>query len=601
MAKKQDEFVSFLHTQIDKAKKFTEKFIERNKRDVELYEGKHVITPSSVVDAGGDIVSVYNTSLEQRYSVVDRLIFTNTESAKSAIFDQTPELIFKARNKEATAKEQIVKGVYEYLKDKLELRDFANDALHWFVLSGETTAYIGYKSEFYDAQAYDEGEPIFDELGEPVTYRKAVYDDPTVSVCDPKKTYYAPASKHSIDMSEVPYNVKVDSMDVDLIRKTYGIKVEADVEEEEEEEDIKDKTSNLATIYFYTGRIPANQKDYVEDWDPTAEYYVILTKKKILLQERRKRRQSKRAKWYSHPNQFFGFGFGKIGEPYQLVKEQRRGQLHRAADVMAFAKLAVKNDGEEKLNPEEWKDPRENLVVPYTSQKPEYLTPPTVGDAVLKDLEQTESDAQAAFGLLDLSAGAQESTTTQTATGQTIFADAAQKRLKYGKGIFMSFYRQVVIEIFKQCQENWEEKKIITITDENGETAEVRVGKEELMDIDFDKDIDIDPESITANKDIIREQMIALYDKVKDDPLVDRKKVFADMVRMGFGVANPDKYIKEASEVEPGTVLIEPQTGQQYIVGEGGEVVSQEVQAEMGQPGVRTAQTQQGLMGNVGV
>ncbi|MCH9739500.1 MAG: hypothetical protein K0U38_01475 [Epsilonproteobacteria bacterium] len=594
MAKKKKDFLQFLITQKDKAKKHTKQFIERNKQDVSLYEGKHIVTAQTIVDAGGDIVSASNAQSENRYKKPSKMIFTNTESAKSTIFDRLPDLVFKNRNEDSDIKRQLVEGVYEYLKDKLDLMTFANDSLHWFVLSGFNIGFVDYMVKSYEAQQFDEsGEPVMDEFGEPMTYEKFEYDDPIVYTGDPSKNYYSEASKYSIDMSKVPFNIREEMINVDLIKDIYGETCEPDAVESTADDGTKTKDANLARTWFLTGNIPSKYKQYVENWDVEAEYYIVFTKKKILLQKRRKRRQCKLIRWYAQPSEFFGFGFGKIGESFQENKELRREQISRNADYHAFAKLGLKNDGDEKVNPELYKDPRANLVIPYTSQMPEFITPPDIGNSVITDLEKTESDAQAAFGLLDISTGAQDSSTVDTATGQTIFAEAAARKMKSGKRAIMLYYRAIVIELFKQCQENWTDPKPITLTDDDGITEEVMVTKEDLADIDFDKDLDIDAESVSVNKDVIREQMIALYDKVKDDPLVDRKKVFTDMLRKGFGITNPDRYIKEASNVEPGTPLMNPETGEQFTVGEAGEVVSQQAQDEMAQPsGEQVAQSQ---------
>ena len=82
----------------------------------------------------------------------------------------------------------------------------------------------------------------------------------------------------------------------------------------------------------------------------------------------------------------------------------------------------------------------------------------------------------------------------------------------------MKFYEQC-IGLLKQAQQNWEEDKLITITDEDGKETDITVNKTDLSDIDFDKDIEIDGESGSVNKDLMREQYISLYDKTKDDPI----------------------------------------------------------------------------------
>ena len=136
----------------------------------------------------------------------------------------------------------------------------------------------------------------------------------------------------------------------------------------------------------------------------------------------------------------------------------------------------------------------------------------------------------------------------------------------------MKFYRACVIELFKQCQDNWTSDKILKLTDEDGNSEDVIVNADDLKDIDFDQDIEINAESVSVNKDVVRQQMIELYDKVKDDTLIDRKVIFKDMLRKGFEINDPDHYLKQ-SEIAPGTTLINPQTGEQFTIDESGELL----------------------------
>jgi hypothetical protein len=134
----------------------------------------------------------------------------------------------------------------------------------------------------------------------------------------------------------------------------------------------------------------------------------------------------------------------------------------------------------------------------------------------------------------------------------------------------------------KLAQKYWSEDKMVSITDDDGNTVEMSVSSTDLQDIDFDKDIRIDPDSLTINKDVLRAQAIELYDRVKDDPLIDRKEVFKDMMKVGFDKKDPDRYMKDM-EVEPGTELVDQNTGQKYVVDETGELVSQEAQEDTAQ------------------
>lgn len=55
------------------------------------------------------------------------------------------------------------------------------------------------------------------------------------------------------------------------------------------------------------------------------------------------------------------------------------------------------------------------------------------------------------------------------------------------------------------------------------------------------------------------------------------------MLQQGFMVQNPDRFIKD-QDIPPGTVLMNPQTGEQYTIDESGELVSAQMQQDMAQP-----------------
>jgi hypothetical protein len=390
-------------------------------------------------------------------------------------------------------------------------------------------------------------------------------------------------------------------MTIDEIKKTYGVDVEPDTElnikghntKEETKDDIK-----RATVYFYVGSLPESIKSEVKDWDAGADFMVIYTEKKTLYNERQQEKLCKLAKWYGHPNSFFGFGFGKIGRQFQKEKSIRRGQEVRLADVAAYPKWAIKNDGANKIDPNKLIDPRENIVIPYETDPPLILAPGDLSKVVTAAAQEADQDAQQAFGLLDISQGSQNATVVKTATGQSIFADAAERRVKMAKNNFMKFYQAVVVMLLKLCQANWDEQKLVTITDENGQEQEVQISREDLQGIDFDKDIEINPESASANKDVVRQQYISLYDKVKDDPLIDRKNVFKDMVRYGFDIRSPDRYLNK-SNLQPGMVLTD-QMGNQFMVDQSGEVVSAGDMSQLGTPsGDSPPSSSDSLMGSV--
>lgn len=575
MNTKNSNLLKLLNSRKDRAEKFTsDEFIQRVKDDIDAYEAK---MPGINDILGVNSSKRLQTALNYRYNYVIPMIFTNTEAAKASLFERLPDLIIKGRGKNDEAKSELIEAIYEYLKDKLDLDTFAWQAAHWFILSGFVSATIGFNSQSKKNEVYNEDEtPMIDEeTGEVIIEEEFTEDDPTIGVDNPLRTFFAPDSEFDVDAKKVPYKVWWAALDTSEIKEKYGKDVEANYQEEfatgKEDDDIK-KDCNRVKTYFYCGTVPEEYKDDVESWQPNKIYYIIFTPQEVLHTEEKERKNFKICRWYANPTDFFGYGFGKIGAPFQKEKSVRVGQRIRFADIAAYPKYTVKNDGKNKIDVNSLKDPRENLVLFYETDAPGLLQPGNLAGVVSEAEQSADSDAQSAFGLLDLASGAQESSTVDTATGQTIFAEASQRRIKHAKRIFMKFYRACVIELFKQCQDNWSNDKVLKITDEDGVTEDVIVNAADLQDIDFDHDIEINAESVSVNKDVVRQQMIELYDKVKDDPIIDRKIIFKDMLRKGFEINDPDRYIKQ-SDIAPGTTLVNPQTGEQFTIDESGELL----------------------------
>lgn len=562
------------------AKAFTKDFQDNSKKNVKDYEAQ---LPSDITIDKLDYVETVNN----RYKFIIPMIFTFHESMQSSMFDRIPDLIFTAKGKLDEEKKNKVKAAYDYLNDKLDLEWFMNDVAWWFILNGFASAHATYKKESVDIPQIDEitGEQAIDPLtGEPLTITQFIYDDPVIEVGDPSKEYYSPESKFSVNGYEVPYYTREKLIDPQEIKLTYNKKVEPDASIEipsvlEGKQNDPEQFKRTKTI-FYCGDIPYENRGEVEDWQVGANYYIVFTNKTILYKERIDEKNIRLAKWYGAPNKFFGFGLGQLLRPFQKEKSLRRSQQARYGDVAAFPKIAVEagSDVDEKtLN-----DPRENRVLFYSEKVPEYVTPPNLGEIVFRDIEQVDRDAQQASGLMDLSTASQSSSTVDTATGQTIFADAAERRVRMAKKKFVYFYKHVVIMLLKLAQKYWDEQKLLSITDEDGNDMELPVSKEDFIDIDFDTDIDVDGETLSVNKDVLRQQSIEVYNTTKDDPLVERKNVIKDMFRTGFNSSNPDRYVKD-SQLQPGMQLFDAQ-GMPYIVDESGEVVPQEDTSQLGDP-----------------
>lgn len=595
-------FLPFLKGRLKLAQKFTKKFQDEVARNVKDYEAEENTSKPANLQA----------IVDRRYEFTIPYIFATHESMLSSLFEKGPDLIFNGRGASDDEKVQKVKATYEYLWDLLDLDSFMNEGAWWFILSGFASCHAYFKSEMHmePANNPDTGEAMVNEDGIPVMIPVYDYNDPMVEIDDPNKVFFSPESKYSIDAKKVPYRFRETFMDTDLVEEIYGVPVSGndslDVDganSDEEKKKFKDDLSGTK-VYQYYGPVP---KKYAEnftpemiqkygEWKLNQSYYFAFCTNEVLdisIQESDDQ-DCRIVKWLGRPNAFFGFGIGKTLAQFQRELSIRRGQEVRYADTCAYAKIALEKNT--TIDKKALLDPRANVVLTYTDKPPTYLIPPDLSQTIIQTEAKAREDAQFVSGMLDLSKGAQDSKTVQTATGQTIFADSAEKRIKKARKEMGKFLRSVIIMLFKLCQKNWDEKKTMMITDDDGNETEVEVSKEDFKDINFDIDIDIDLESITVNKEVMREQAIALYDKTKDDPIVDRRKVFKLLLRDGFNIKNPDSYLKP-SELQPGMVLVDQQTGQSFTVGEDGELMPTEASTELAQPsGDPMASTQAGAL-----
>lgn len=582
---------------------FSEDFHNRVKRDLKVYNAEQ----PTVLDALNiDLSDIPN----KRYQFTIPLVFTNHEAMMASMFDRLPELMFTKGGQQDETKKQKVQAAYEYLQDKLDLEMVLTDVAWWMILSGFSSAHNSYQVISREVPLYDQmtGEPVIDPTtGEVMTRVEYEYDDPVVEVGDPEKESYSPESEFTFDAKKVPFYIRTKKLSVQEIKDKYNKDVDPDTTldgAKDVKDGVKSDVDRVMT-YFFSGTLPKDVSGQVKGWTADTIYYIIFTSKEVIykktVQEHVKLNESlcRIVKWLGAPTDFYGFGLGKLLAPFQREKSIRRGQMIRYADVAAYPKILVKSDS--KIDDSALNDPRENRVLIYADEKPEYLQPPQISQIVGDTNELADKDAQQVSGLMDISAGSQSSGTVDTATGQSIFADAAEKRVRKAKRTLMKWYKSEVILLLKLCQANWQSDKLVTITDETtGDSQEVTVNAQDLSDIDFDKDVDIDPESVSINKDVLRAQAIELYNMTKDDPIVERREVVKHVYQNGFNVNDPERFIKEV-EVPPGTVLVDPQSGQQFVVGESGELVSQQTQNEMAEPTDQgsPATTEAGIMGGV--
>lgn len=572
------------------AKKFTKDFRDQVKQNLKDYKAEDGWLNSFADD------NKLHANVTKRYEVIIPMIFTQTEGMLASMFDRLPDLIVTQGGQKDLDKQKKVDAAHEYLKDKASLEQFMNTAAWWYILTGFVSAHAGYVQKGKEVQATNEmGEPLFDEMGEPLTITVYDEDDPEIHVADPMYTAFSPESKYSIKGDKIPYYTREKLMTVSDILRTYDVLVEPDSTVSDFNKDAKTgKNSELvetdlqrAKVIMYYGNLHEDLESELEElgivYDPDGWYYVVSTRNKILHIERTPEdmKTCRVLKWYGVPTEFFGFGLGKLLKPFQKEKSLRRTQQSRYADVAAFPKLLIPMGTD--IDEQSASDPREIPYILYDGDKPGYLSPPDLANVLDISEQKADQDAQQASGMLDLSQGQQQSSTVDTATGQAIFAEAAEKRIRYAKRNFMLFYKECVIMLLKLAKIYWSEDKLVSITDEEGNEEQIQLTADDLSDIDFDTDVKIDPDSLTVNKDVLRAQAIELYDRVKDDPIIKRREVFKDMMRIGFDKKDPEKYMKDA-ELQEGMQLVDVMSGQQYVVDESGEPVPMEAMQETAQP-----------------
>lgn len=515
---------------------------------------------------------------DQRYQYTAKVIFDNVEKYRSSFFEKPPEVMYSKKGKSDEEKAKKITATWEYLKDITNFKQFMDETFTYFGLCGFVSGHVGYRKQI---------ETTVGEDG--IEYTKYLYDDPILEVYDHENEWFMPDSEYSSDAREVSYFRK-KKMTKTQVKDTFDKDIEAD--ESILSEDIENEKENIkgelmrCGIYYYAGRLSKRDlfeyaqeqseepievdEEEVTDSEDDSFYYVVFTKKEVLDIYKSPIGEPSCAlgRWFALPKKFFGFGLGRQLEEEQRQESIRTGQLVRYADLLAFPKLAIdlKDSG---TDPKQLMQ-RNNPVITYKDKMPAYLSPPSSNGAIAAMQGQNQSNIQTNSGLMDVSK-MQQTNTLNTATGQTAIQDSNEKRVKVAKEKYFEFLKQIIIKTFKTAQVEWQESKVKTITDEDGNPEDIELSKEDFADINFDTDITIDFENMNINKDVIRQQAIVMYDKVKEDPLVDRAKVFKKMLRDGFDEKNPDQYIKQSS-VQEG-MRFQGEDGQMYIADESGTVV----------------------------
>jgi hypothetical protein len=541
--------LGLLNNRYSIAKAFTKKFHDEVKQALRDYE------PDSETKSG-----VYNKHVKDSEEVAGKVpyIFATHESMLASFFESMPDIITSGRSNEDQTKANIIRALYAYLEDKLDLDEFLSDSAWWLFLTGFVSSHSEYKIEIEDNVPLlnDMGEPEMDEMGEPIMIPTYEYHDPVVTVDNIEKIYFSPESEFTIDGKKVPYYLTDKLVDVDEIKHIYDVEVEADetleVEGYEATKDSDQTDLKRAKMMYYYGVLPSTMADYLQElelgWEYGVEYKIYFTKSKIVHAEAAPKR-CKLAKLYGSKTKFFGFGIGKTLKPFQDDMSTRRKQMVEYGNVYANPWLAV--NAETKVDQKSLRDKKKRTPLVYTGDKPEYIIPPPMPNTLQQVDEASRSDAQFVSGTLDLSKGAQNTNTVKTATGQQLFAQSQDKRLQRARKVIAKYYREVVIDLMKLCRDNWDDQeKQIAYLNEEGDEQEAIITAADLQGIDFDTDVDFNLDSISVNKDIVSQRWIALLEQSANLPFANLEKVYRQVLRNSFSIPNPESYIKDEQQMQ---------------------------------------------------
>lgn len=531
------------------AKAFTKKFHSGIKQAESDYD------PDEKEKSG-----VHDKHIKAKESDIGKVpyIFATHESMMASFFENMPDIIPSGRSAKDQTKANIIRALYAYLEDKLDLDEFLSDSAWWLFLIGFISSHSEYKIDIdgYVPQLDAEGLPMYDEFGQPVMIPEYSYHDPVVSVDNPIKCHFSPESEFSIDGKRVPYYLTEKLVDVDEIQSVYGVEVEADetlqVDGYDEDKEADQTDLKRAKVMYYYGTLPSSVRESMPEgltWEYGKDYKIYFTKSTILHSEEAKKR-CKLARLYGSKSKFFGFGIGKSLRTFQDDMTTRRQQVVEYANLFAFPWLLINN--ETKVDQKSIEDRKKRKPLIFSGDKPEYLTPPQMPEVIKQADDAARSDAQFVSGTLDMSKGAQQTNTVKTATGQQLFAQGQDKRLQKARKIISKYYREVVIDLMKLCRDNWDDQeKQISYLNEDGDELEMTITAKDLQGIDFDTDVDFNLDSISVNKDIVSQRWISLLEQSANLPFADLEKVYRQVLRNSFNIPNPETYIKEPQEMMP--------------------------------------------------
>lgn len=503
-------------------------------------------------------------------------IFSTIESGQANIFEKFPEIVMKQRGKTDREFTSFASQVWDYLEDRLCLEELVEDAAMLFLLTGMSSTRYGWNMETTEVEMPMNdpmtGEPILDELGQPVMQKVSVPVKNLPYACNLsyKNVFYSPESKFTLDDEEnkIPYIYWVEVLEKEQAEADYGMTIPEDDMEivnfsEIEGKSIQDKSTpeqeNLmqqdlkrVKIYNYVGVLPkdvlpAKTQNHVA----SAVYYTAFTKNTVLKEPTHiEKKPVLNLGHYGTTDSFWRFGEAKVLRELEQDVSLGRSRIMDLRDRQG-TKVAIPSGAE--FDEESWKKSRDYTFMRFIGNTPpQYINPPPLPETILTSINMSRDDIQMASATMDISRGSM-SNTVDTATGQKIFSGETNKRNGKKKKKIANFIAALAKNLLILCGQNWDVEKFSEITDIPVEEIEQSGWIDKLKNLGEMYDVDIDIDTMGDAKEMDSANAIALYREMKDSPYINQDELIKYTLKTGFQQKESDKFL--SGYISPETMI----------------------------------------------
>lgn len=525
------------------------------------------------------LVAKKTEGIEDRNLMQIPYIFNTIESELPSIFQQVPAITMKQRGKKDKDFTDFANAVWDYIKSDsvTKMKSKLEDAGINFLVTGLGVISWGWilETEMVDDPqdipvTNEDGSPVLDENGNPVVQQLAnkvevpIVDMPYVETYPWKDVMFSPESafvQGEDNEGKIPYIICRALKTSDEIKYDYKFdkKVEVDTPsyltlkefsdsmslEDLDDKNLVKKDLERTYIYKYYGVLPKKMVDD-ENWKPRNVYYMAFTPKQIIKEpERIDKKPLTLIGNYGLPSLFWRFGEPKAMRELEQDVSLGRSRVMDLRDKQG-TKIALPQGTE--VDERALKRPADYTIMRFIgTQPPVYVTPPPIPETVMTGIQQSREDIQM------LAAQLNADSALDTAYGQRQMQAGTDKKTNRKKDKIGEALQSLAKNLLILCAQNWDIDKFAEITDMEVTEIEQMGFLEKLQNLGTGYDVEIDVENVTNNKEVMAAQAIALYRESKDDPLINREEIIKEMIKVGFGKTDAERFLSE--NVTPDQVI----------------------------------------------